>query len=42
VLNASVEKTTCVLEGGDHCVFVITPRPSATVPLGDVLSPPAA
>jgi predicted ArsR family transcriptional regulator len=42
VLNASVEKTTCVLEGGDHCVFVITPRPAATIGLDDVLSPPPA
>jgi DeoR family suf operon transcriptional repressor len=25
VLNASVEKTTCVLDGADRCVFVISP-----------------
>ena len=25
LLNATVEKTTCILNGGDNCVFVITP-----------------
>ncbi len=26
VLDADVEKTTCVLNGAEHCVFVITPN----------------
>jgi predicted ArsR family transcriptional regulator len=40
VLDASVEKTTCVLEGGDRCVFVITPRATATIAVDQLLSPP--
>src|SRR3990172_5365669 len=28
VLEAVVEKTTCVLSGGEHCAFVITPAKS--------------
>lgn len=40
VLDASVEKTTCVLEGGNHCVFVITPRQSATIPVDNLVSTP--
>jgi predicted ArsR family transcriptional regulator len=31
VLSAEVERTTCVLNGADHCVFVITPGKSAPV-----------
>jgi len=34
VLAADVEKTTCVLNGGEHCVFVITPNKSAPVAAG--------
>jgi predicted ArsR family transcriptional regulator len=37
LLNATVEKTTCVLEGGDRCVFVITPPPGATIPVERLL-----
>ena len=38
MLNASVEKTTCVLNGAEACVFVITPPAvSATIPLSSVL-----
>jgi DeoR family suf operon transcriptional repressor len=38
VLKASVEKTTCVLDGADRCVFVITPRPSATISVDSLLA----
>jgi predicted ArsR family transcriptional regulator len=38
VLNASVEKTTCVLDGADRCVFVITPGQSATIPVDSLLA----
>jgi predicted ArsR family transcriptional regulator len=38
VLNASVQKTTCVLEGGNHCVFVITPGQGAAIPVDDLVS----
>jgi predicted ArsR family transcriptional regulator len=31
VLSAAVEKTACVLNGGEHCAFVITPNKAATV-----------
>jgi predicted ArsR family transcriptional regulator len=31
VLEADVEKTTCVLQGGDHCAFLITPPKTGTV-----------
>ena len=34
VLEAVVEKTTCVLSGGEHCAFVITPAKSAPVAAG--------
>ena len=34
VLEADVEKTTCVLNGGEHCAFVITPAKSAPVAAG--------
>jgi len=34
VLNANVEKTTCVLEGGDRCVFLIKPDPNQLISLG--------
>ena len=34
VLAADVEKTTCVLNGGEHCVFVITPSKAAPVAAG--------
>jgi DeoR family transcriptional regulator, suf operon transcriptional repressor len=37
LLNANVEKTTCVLNGDEHCVFVITPRGSKTIPVDSVL-----
>jgi DeoR family suf operon transcriptional repressor len=37
VLNADVRKTTCVLNGGDHCVFVITPEKPGTIPVDTVL-----
>ncbi len=38
MLNASVEKTTCVLNGAEACVFVITPpAASITVPLSAIL-----
>ena len=33
VMNASVEKTTCVLDGAEHCVYVITPNKTSTVPV---------
>lgn len=38
VLNANVEKTTCVLNGDNHCVFVITPDPSGAIPVESLLS----
>jgi DeoR family transcriptional regulator, suf operon transcriptional repressor len=38
VLNASVEKTTCVLNGADRCVFVITPGPKATISVDSLLA----
>lgn len=38
VLNANVEKTTCVLKGDDHCVFVITPERPGTIPVDSLLS----
>jgi predicted ArsR family transcriptional regulator len=38
VLNADVKKTNCVLNGADHCVFVITPDRSRTVPVESLLS----
>jgi predicted ArsR family transcriptional regulator len=34
VLQANVEKTTCVLEGGDRCVFLIRPDPNQMITLG--------
>lgn len=34
VLEADVEKTTCVLNGGEHCAFVITPVKPAPVVAG--------
>jgi predicted ArsR family transcriptional regulator len=34
VLEADVEKTACVLSGGEHCAFVITPGKSAPVAAG--------
>jgi len=34
VLNANVEKTTCVLDGADRCVFLITPETDKTISLG--------
>ncbi len=34
VLEADVEKTTCVLSGGEHCAFVITPAKSTPVAAG--------
>ena len=34
VLQTKVEKTTCVLEGGSNCVFLITPESKQTIPLG--------
>jgi predicted ArsR family transcriptional regulator len=38
MLNASVEKTTCVLNGAEACVFVITPPAvSVTVPVSSIL-----
>ena len=37
VLNADVEKTTCVLNGDEHCVFVITPAKPATIPVDALL-----
>jgi DeoR family suf operon transcriptional repressor len=37
VLNANVEKTTCVLNGGDHCVFVITPEKPGTIAVDSLL-----
>jgi DeoR family suf operon transcriptional repressor len=33
-LNADVEKTKCVLNGGDHCAFVITPSKPIEIDLG--------
>ncbi len=38
MLNASVRKTTCVLNGGDHCVFVITPHQPGAIPLDSLLT----
>ena len=39
MLNAAVEKTTCVLDGGDRCVFVITPpKVSAVVPITSIIA----
>jgi DeoR family transcriptional regulator, suf operon transcriptional repressor len=38
VLNANVQKTTCVLNGAEHCVFVITPEKPATIPVDSLLS----
>ena len=38
VLDANVEKTTCVLNGADRCDFVITPGPRATIPLDILLA----
>jgi predicted ArsR family transcriptional regulator len=38
VLNADVQKTTCILNGGDHCVFVITPKVPNAIPLDSLLS----
>jgi DeoR family transcriptional regulator, suf operon transcriptional repressor len=37
VLNATVEKTTCVLDGANHCMFVITPGQSATLGVDSVV-----
>jgi predicted ArsR family transcriptional regulator len=38
MLNASVEKTTCVLNGAEACVFVITPPAvSITIPASSIL-----
>jgi DeoR family transcriptional regulator, suf operon transcriptional repressor len=39
VLNAAVQKTTCMLEGGDRCEFIITPSEShpATIPLDAIV-----
>jgi predicted ArsR family transcriptional regulator len=37
VLNANVEKTTCVLSGDEHCAFVITPGEPQTIPISSVL-----
>ncbi len=34
VLAADVEKKTCVLNGGEHCVFVITPNKPAPAAAG--------
>ena len=33
LLDADVEKTTCVLNGDEHCVFVITPGKPQSVPV---------
>jgi predicted ArsR family transcriptional regulator len=38
VLNADVQKTTCVLNGADRCVFVITPGQSTTIPVDSLLA----
>jgi predicted ArsR family transcriptional regulator len=38
VLNANVEKTTCVLNGDNHCVFVITPDKPGTIPVETLVS----
>jgi predicted ArsR family transcriptional regulator len=38
VLDASVEKTTCVLNGADRCVFVITPGRRATISVDSLLA----
>ncbi len=38
VMDATVEKTTCVLDGADHCVYVITPNKTATIAV-DALFP---
>ena len=32
VLAADVQKTTCVLDGAEHCVYVITPNQTSTIP----------
>jgi predicted ArsR family transcriptional regulator len=37
VLDATVEKTTCVLNGDDHCVFVITPAKPNTISVESLL-----
>jgi predicted ArsR family transcriptional regulator len=37
VLNADVEKTTCVLNGDHHCVFVIRPEAAGTIPLDSLI-----
>jgi predicted ArsR family transcriptional regulator len=39
VLNAAVEKTTCMLDGADRCVFIITPSESQpmTIPVDAIL-----
>jgi len=34
VLDATVEKTTCVLDGAERCVYVITPKKSTPVTIG--------
>jgi DeoR family transcriptional regulator, suf operon transcriptional repressor len=38
VLKASVEKTTCVLNGADRCVFVITPDQQTTISVDSLLA----
>ena len=38
VINANVVKTTCVLNGGDHCVFVITPHQPGTISVTALVS----
>jgi DeoR family transcriptional regulator, suf operon transcriptional repressor len=38
VLNADVHRTTCVLHGADHCVFVITPEKASTIPVEALLT----
>ncbi len=37
VLNANVERTTCVLRGGEHCAFVITPDKPGTIAVDSIL-----
>jgi DeoR family transcriptional regulator, suf operon transcriptional repressor len=37
MLNASVEKTTCMLNGDDNCVFLITPARLQTVPVESIV-----
>lgn len=37
VLNANVQKTTCILNGGERCVFLITPQKPGTISVDALL-----